>query len=348
MGRLRGLSPPLRYLAYVAVALLVLVVAVGAGATAGLLFGGRPEWLTSDPGATEGTMSAQQIAEAVTPEIDEASIREHLSHLTGASPAPLEGGATTIAERESWEGRLAAARYMEQSFEEMGLPARILEFTSEEDRGYNVEATLHGSGGEKHLWVTAHMDSVVGTAGANDNASGLTLLLMTARVLKHLELKHTVHFVAYDLEERGLVGSNDYVSTVVDSVQEREGREAIIGNINADMVGYEENEWNAFIETCDLSGSLDEALTQAAKAIDPPVALGEGCPEGLAGRSDQVSFREAGLPAVFLIDGTKADNYPCYHERCDTMDKLNVAYLQAMIRIVATASALLALSAEAD
>ena len=326
---------------------MVLLVAAGVGVTAGLLFGGRPEWLTSTPGATEGTMSSAQIAEAVTPQIDEASIREHLSHLTGASPAPLEG-ATTIDERASWEGRLAAARYMEQSFEEMGLPARILEFTSEEGSGYNVEATLHGSGGEKHLWVTAHMDSVVDTAGANDNASGLTLLLMTARVLKHLELKHTVHFVAYDLEERGLVGSQDYVSTVVDSVQEREGREAIIGNINADMVGYEENEWNAFIETCDLSGSLDEALTQAAKAIDPPVALGEGCPEGLAGRSDQVSFREAGLPAVFLIDGAKADNYPCYHERCDTMDKLNVAYLQAMIRIVATASALLALSAEVD
>jgi len=243
---------------------------------------------------------------------------------------------------------------MEQSFEEMGLPARILEFTSEEGCGYNVEATLHGSGSEKHLWVTAHLDSLtphlesVGIAGANDNASGLTLLLMTARVLKHLELKHTVHFVAYDLEERDLVGSRDYVSTVVDSVQEREGRGAIIGNINADMVGYEENEWNAFIETCDLSGSLDEALTQAAKAIDPPVALGEGCPEGLAGHSDQVPFREAGLPAVLLIDGTKADNYPCYHERCDTMDKLNVAYLQAMIRIVATASALLAHSAEAD
>jgi hypothetical protein len=157
LRRLRGLSPPLRYLAYFAVALLVLVVAVGVGATAGLLFGGRPEWLTSDPGATEGTMSAQQIAEAVTPEmIDEASIREHLSHLTGDSPAPL-GGAPTIAERESWEGRLAAARYMEQTFEEMGLPARILEFTSEEGSGYNVEATLHGSGGEKHLWVTARI-----------------------------------------------------------------------------------------------------------------------------------------------------------------------------------------------
>jgi hypothetical protein len=57
---LRGLSPPLRYLAYVAGALLVLLVASGVGAAAGLVFGGRPEWLTrSGSGATEGTISAK-------------------------------------------------------------------------------------------------------------------------------------------------------------------------------------------------------------------------------------------------------------------------------------------------
>jgi hypothetical protein len=58
---LRGLSPPLRSLAYVAVALLVWLVAAGVGATAGVVvFGGRPEWLTrSSSGYTEGTMSAK-------------------------------------------------------------------------------------------------------------------------------------------------------------------------------------------------------------------------------------------------------------------------------------------------
>jgi hypothetical protein len=59
LGLLRGLSPPLRYLAYVAGALLVLLVAAGVGATAGLVFGGRPDWLTSGSGDTEGTMSAK-------------------------------------------------------------------------------------------------------------------------------------------------------------------------------------------------------------------------------------------------------------------------------------------------
>jgi hypothetical protein len=62
---LRGLSPPLRFLAYVAGALLVLLVAAGVGATAGLVFGGPPEWLTSGSGDTEGTMSAK-TGEAAT------------------------------------------------------------------------------------------------------------------------------------------------------------------------------------------------------------------------------------------------------------------------------------------
>jgi hypothetical protein len=56
---LRDLSPPLRYLAYVAVALLVLLVAAGGGATAGVVFGGPPEWLTSGSWDTEGTMSVK-------------------------------------------------------------------------------------------------------------------------------------------------------------------------------------------------------------------------------------------------------------------------------------------------
>jgi hypothetical protein len=63
---LRGLSPPLRYLAYVAGALLVWLVAASVGVTAGVVvFGGPPEWLTSGSGDTEGTMSAK-TGEAVT------------------------------------------------------------------------------------------------------------------------------------------------------------------------------------------------------------------------------------------------------------------------------------------
>jgi len=219
------------------------------------------------------SMEPSEITKAVTPEIDEASVRDHLEHLTGEAPVSLEGGKkTTITERGSEKGRKATAEYMEASFEEEGVPARILAFDSMAERGYNVEATLKGSEGEKHLWVTAHMDSVH-NAGAEDNASGLVMLLLTAKALERLKMEHTVHLVAYDLEEIGLVGSFKYVWTEVLPLREREGEEAIIGNINADMIGYEENTFNAVISSCEPTGPLDEALVQASNAVDPALDL---------------------------------------------------------------------------
>ena len=282
-------------------------------------------------------MEPPGVAEVVSAGIDESSIRAHLSHLTGVSPAPLDGGRAIIAERGSVNGRRAAAAYMEQSFERMGIPARILEFTSEYGRGYNVEATLEGTLGERHLWLTAHMDSV-GNAGANDNASGLVSLLMTAGALERLDPDHTVHFVAYDLEEVGLVGSSVYVRETVASIREQEGDEAIIGNINSDMIGYEEGDFDAVTGTCGRAGPIDDAFSRAAELLDSRVRLREVC----LGRSDHQHFWDAGLPAAVLTDGSVYDGYPCYHEPCDTIDKLNLSYLRSVVQLTAVTTALLA------
>jgi hypothetical protein len=277
------------------------------------------------------------VAEAAAAGIDESSIRTHLSHLTGASPAPLESGAATIAERGSVSGRRAAAEYMQKSFQEMGIPARILEFTSDYGPGFNVEATLRGTGGGKHLWVTAHLDSV-GNAGANDDASGLVSILMTARALKRLDPEHTVHFVAYDLEEVGLVGSSVYVRNTVAAIRERGGDRAVIGNLQSDMIGYEEGPFDAVIRACDRAGAIDDALLRASEMLDSRIKLREVC----LGRSDHEHFWNAGLPAAVLTDGSAYDEYPCYHKPYDTIDKVNISYLHSVIRLTAAATALLA------
>jgi hypothetical protein len=322
---------------------LALVVAVNGF----LFYRYRLSEMTQEDAATE----TSKVAEAVSSKIEEAAIREHVAHLTGESPIQLEAGnKTTISERASEEGRRAAAEYMKESFERAGIPARIIEFTSDEGRGYNVDATLQGGEGEKHLWVTAHLDSVaVRNAGANDNASGLVLILLTARALEGLDLRHTVHFVAYDLEERGKLGSQAYMSTVVSSIRERHGQEAIIGNLNLDMVGYEKDEFDALMATCGPTGRIEEALVRASQAIDPPIALSESCAwKRLRYGSDQKYFWDAGLPAVLLRESAKATDYPCYHDPCDTADKLNVAYLRSMAWLVATASALRAAPEDTD
>jgi hypothetical protein len=304
----------------------------------GALLGCGPEDEGNVPSTTARTTEeAPNVAEAAASGIDESSIRMHLAHLTGVSPAPLESGEVTISERGSMDGRRAAAEYMEESFEEMGIPARILEFTSDYGRGFNVEATLRGNEKEKHLWVTAHLDSVH-NAGANDDASGLASILMTARALKQIDPEHTVHFVAYDLEEVGLVGSSRYVGNTVRSIREQGGDRAIIGNINNDMIGYEPDRFNAVIGACGRAGTIDDAFSRASKMLDSRIKLREVC----LGRSDHEHFWDAGLPAVVLTDGAIYDDYPCYHKPCDEIDELNISYLRSMIELTAAATALLA------
>jgi Zn-dependent M28 family amino/carboxypeptidase len=185
--------------------------------------------------------------------------------------------------------------------------------------------------------VTAHLDSV-GNAGANDDASGLVSILMTAWALEGLDPEHTIHFVAYDLEEVGLVGSSVYVGDTVAAFRERRGERAIIGNLQSDMIGYEPDTFDAVIGTCNRAGPIDDALVRASETLDSRIELREVC----LGRSDHQHFWDAGLPAVVLTDGSVYDGYPCYHEPCDTMDKVNVSYLRSVIQLTAAATALLA------
>jgi hypothetical protein len=289
---------------------------------------------TTDP-------EVQNVARDAAASVDEASIQSSLDHLTGVSPAPLSGGEVTIAERGSEEGRGSAARYMKESFEAVSVPARVIEFDLDDRRGFNVEATLDGTLGEagdgKHLWVTAHLDSVF-NAGASDDASGLVSLLETAKALKQIKPEYTVHFVAYDLEEIGLYGSSRYVESVVSDVRKREGEEAIIGDINSDMVGYDEGRFKAVMGSCNRAGPLDDAVLQALKAIDSPLNLKDDC----LARSDHQNFWDAGYPALILTDGTKYDAYPWYHKSGDTVDKLNIPYLRSMIQLTAASATFLA------
>ncbi len=328
-------------------ALLVFVLALGAlptGCGASEEKGSRDGEAGNIPSAA--ARAAQEVSVAEAPPgaaqaaaagIDEDSIRTSLAHLTGASPAPLGGGEVTIAERGSEDGREAAAQYMKESFEATGIPARILEFTLDDRPGFNVEATLQGTEGKKHLWVTAHLDSVY-NAGASDNASGLVSILLTAKALKQLNPKHTVHFVAYDLEEVGLYGSSRYVDSIVSDIRRREGEQAIIGDINNDMIGYDEGEFEAVMGSCNQAGPLDEAVRRASEAIDSPLNLSDDC----LARSDHQNFWDAGFPALIITDGTKYDDYPWYHRSGDTMDKVNIPYLRSMIQLTAASAALLA------
>jgi len=76
----------------------------------------------------------------------------------------------------------------------------------------NVIAELPGRSRETII-LCAHLDSVVGSEGANDDASGIALILEVARLLSGSQLRRTVRFIGMGMEERLSVGAHHYASS---------------------------------------------------------------------------------------------------------------------------------------
>jgi hypothetical protein len=104
---------------------------------------------------------------------------------------------------------------------------------------YRVKDTLNLSGedivarigtGQKRLVVGAHFDAADSSPGANDNGSGVAVILELIKSLKDYPWNCTVDFVFFDQEEKGLLGSQFYIDRVVE-------RKKHYGMINLDVEG---------------------------------------------------------------------------------------------------------------
>lgn len=267
-------------------------------------------------------------------------IRRHIRTLEGvrhplAAPAALEQAADYIKEA------FAALGYEvgEQLFPDGGRPFR------------NVIAARAGHGRSKERVVLlAHYDTVAASPGADDNASGVAVLLEAAALLAPLRFERTVQFIGVVLEENisddspgsGLRGSKalaahareqgwDIVGVVVlESVGYAGGHVVqtvppgvpvpvpAIGNFLA-VIGNEASR--------ELIGGFSTAV--ANEGIDlpyVPLAVpgnGEVLPD--TRRSDHAPFWDAGYRAIMLTDTTNFRN-PHYHQATDTLATLNLDF----------------------
>jgi hypothetical protein len=146
--------------------------------------------------------------------------------------------------------------------------------------------------------------------GADDNASGVAVLIELAKVLKEtLNADRSIVFIAFTGEEEGKKGSKHYVAN-----EQRYPASKAIGMVNLDTVGRlgkkkllvlgagSAKEWVHIFRGAGFVTGVE--IETVSEELDS---------------SDQKSFQDAGVPAVQLFSGPHLD----YHRPTDTIDKID-------------------------
>ena len=163
--------------------------------------------------------------------------------------------------------------------------------------------------------------------GADDNASGTALLLELVERFARAPTPRSLLFIAFNAEERGVVGSSFYVRNPILPL------DSAVAMFNLDMVGRLRNQ-TLTVEGVGSSSRWRPVLDSLAPLFGLTLRLGES---GF-GPSDHTPFHARGLPVLFFFTGLHSD----YHRPEDTWDKLNYSgmatladFVEALIRTVA-------------
>ena len=193
-------------------------------------------------------------------------------------------------------------------------------------RSSNVVATAPGfDSTEPHLVVGAHLDTVPQAPGAEDNASGVGVLLAVAEAASARRTRLPTVFVAFGAEEpRGPTDDDHHYGSrhYVDGLGPRE-RAAVHGMVSLDRVGVGDR---VPVGSAGDADPVQRTLLAAARRAGAAVTA-----EGGQRSSDHWSFVRAGLPGARL----GSTPYSGYHSAGDVPAVVSVAQLERVGRIVA-------------
>jgi Tol biopolymer transport system component len=154
--------------------------------------------------------------------------------------------------------------------------------------------------------------------GADDNASGVAVLLEVAREtqLRKIQLKRDVIFVAFSGEESGVLGSAHLVHQWSEKAKTKGKLEDVVAMLNMDMVGRMRDN-RLQVLGAETAGEWKDIVQKACDTSRVECGMsGDGY-----GPSDHSSFYGAGAPVLHFFTGTHSD----YHKPSDTPDKINAA-----------------------
>ncbi|MCO4782581.1 MAG: M28 family peptidase [Candidatus Cloacimonetes bacterium] len=248
-----------------------------------------------------------------------------------------------------------SSQFIQSTFTSIGYDVNLERYNVVKRRGYdlygvkkmkdileveNVVAIKKGVN-SKTLVIGAHYDSVIGSPGADDNATGVAVLLELARLLKPFNLHHTIKFVAFVNEEPPYFQTKEMGSYVSAELSHRRG-EDIIGMISLESLGFYSHEKNSqdypfplnliyptkgnfisFVGNRDSRSLVRDSIYAFRKTNALP-SEGASLPSLIKeiGFSDQWSYWQFGYKALMLTDTAHLRN-PHYHKDTDTIDKID-------------------------
>jgi aminopeptidase YwaD len=189
----------------------------------------------------------------------------------------------------------------------------------------------------------AHFDSVTGTPGADDNASGVAVMLEAARVLSRARLRTEVRFCAFNLEELNMIGSTHYAKKL------KAAGVNLSAMISLEMVGYTDprpgsqsyplalkwfypdrgdfigviGNWNSNVLLNKVARGLRQISGLPVETLSVP-GSGGLLPE--VRLSDHSPFWDQGYPALMITDTAFLRN-PHYHRPSDTLETLDLDFM---------------------
>lgn len=256
---------------------------------------------------------------SILEQVDETTFLSYEETLLGNGPRPTESASCE-----------AAAEYMYNEFENLGLDVRYHHWNYAGYSSDNVEATLYGTDetSDEIYIICGHYDTVSSSPGADDDTSGTIAVLMAASILSQYQFNHTIKFVAFSGEEQGLLGSAVYASEAANADWN------IVGVLNCDMISYavtvnDGRNLIVFENTASewLYSYTNNINTEYSEYIGP-LTLDHG---GSTWGSDHNSFWDEGYDALFYFEYTET---PYYHSPQDTIDHINATYAVKNMKLI--------------
>jgi len=321
-----------RWMALLALLLILAIAAAGYGAL---------HYMTSVPGRSHiGALPP------LTPE--EAALAQSLKHHIG-----------TIAAREHnvahYDELETVARYIEATLASFGYAVGRQEFLADGKMVRNIDVTVEPAGQNADpevIVVGAHYDSVSGSPGANDNASGTAAVIELARLARDLDAAAAkrIRFALFVNEEppyfrTEAMGSLQYSRALA-------GRnERVVAMYSLETIGFYSSEPGSqiypapfglifpdrgdFVAFVGMLGSraLVRKTIRSFRSHTAFPTIGGVAPGFIPGIgwSDHWAFAEHGFQSAMITD-TAPFRYPHYHRPSDTSDKVDVDKVARVVK----------------